>query len=100
MQSPPSSHIASHRERPALSGLFYERWPTPKWDGPGHRRPLPSTGEPGAPGQPQGEKMSTIQISYDLNQPGRDYGPLVGDNYLGRRIDSSELLPVLTRCLT
>ena len=44
--------------------------------------------------------MSTIQISYDLNQPGRDYGPLVGDNYLGRRIDSSELLPVLTRCLT
>ena len=25
---------------------------------------------------------------------------LVGDNYLGRRIDSSVLLPVLTRCLT
>ena len=21
--------------------------------------------------------MSTIQISYDLNQPGRDYGPLI-----------------------
>ena len=25
---------------------------------------------------------------------------LVGDNYLGGRIDSSELLPELTRCLT
>ena len=37
------------------------------------------------------------------------YGPALGrrqlswppgDNYLGRRIDSSELLPVLTCCLT
>jgi hypothetical protein len=29
-----------------------------------------------------------------------DVHMVVDDNYLGRRIDSSELLPVLTCCLT
>ena len=31
---------------------------------------------------------------------GGEHWQVVGDNYPGRRIDSTDLLPVLTRCLT
>jgi hypothetical protein len=44
--------------------------------------------------------LDVLKKDYGVCVVRKPLGKLVDDNYLGRRIDSSVLLPELTRCLT